>query len=126
MLEVVRLGVIGLRRGLNVVKEVAGEPGVVITAVCDRKPEAIANAVKRLEKYGVTDLKTYESFEELLTGPIDAVYIATAAAATRASASASSASSCTSRAWTTFATSSRTRVPSAAPSSRIQSAPNSD
>ena len=77
MLEVVRLGVIGLRRGLNVVKEVANEPGVVITAVCDRKPEAVANAVKILGNRGVCDLKTYENFEEFLTGPIDAVYIAT-------------------------------------------------
>ena len=77
MTEAVRLGVVGLGRGLHVVSDIVKESIVRITAVCDRNPEKLANAVKTLEDAGVTDLHSFESFEEFLKAPIDAVYIAT-------------------------------------------------
>lgn len=77
MSDVVRLGVIGLGRGLSVAREVAKEPGVEIAAVCDRDAQKLANAVERLGEDGVAGLKSFESFEEFLACPMDAVYIAT-------------------------------------------------
>ena len=77
MAEAVRLGVVGLGRGLNVANQVVKDPCVKITAVCDRDPEKVAKAVTELESAGVTDLHSFESFEEFLSAPMDAVYIAT-------------------------------------------------
>ena len=77
MTKPVKLGVIGLGRGLRVASCVVGESCVKITAVCDRDPEKLANAVKTLEDAGVTDLHSFENFEEFLKAPMDAVFIAT-------------------------------------------------
>ncbi|MBQ9785554.1 MAG: Gfo/Idh/MocA family oxidoreductase [Clostridia bacterium] len=76
--KVVKLGVVGLIRGLNVVSDVADHPEVRITAVCDMQQERIDKAVEKLGTLGVSNLQCYTDFEEMLReADIDAVYIAT-------------------------------------------------
>ena len=75
--KTVRLGVVGLGRGLDVVKEVVGAEGVVVTAICDRNLEKLENAKKVFANLGVTDLQSFENFEEFIAADFDAVFIAT-------------------------------------------------
>ena len=77
MKKAVKLGVIGLGRGLGVVCDVANDPSLKITAICDRDPEKLENAVAKLKELNVTDLQAFDSYDDFLKADIDAVYIAT-------------------------------------------------
>ena len=77
MKKAVRLGVVGLGRGLYVASDIAKESGVKIAAVCDHDPQKLEKAVKKLTELGVTQLQAFENFDDFLKADIDAVYIAT-------------------------------------------------
>lgn len=77
MKKAVKLGVVGLGRGLGVVCDVVNNPNVRIAAVCDRDPQKLENAVAKLKELGVADLQSFDSFDAFLKADIDAVYIAT-------------------------------------------------
>lgn len=75
--KTVKLGVVGLGRGLDVVKEVVGADGVQIVAICDRNAEKLENAKKVFSELGVTELESFDNFEDFITADFDAVFIAT-------------------------------------------------
>lgn len=75
--KVIKLGVVGLKRGAYVAWTVIGDENVVIRAVADTDPETLEACRKDYEKNGVTDLLCFDNIEELLASDIDAVYIAT-------------------------------------------------
>lgn len=75
--KTVKLGVVGLGRGLDVVKEVVGADGVQIIAICDRNAEKLENAKKVFSDLGVTELQSFDNFEDFITADFDAVFIAT-------------------------------------------------
>lgn len=75
--KIVKLGVVGLGRGLDVVKEVVGADGVQVAAICDRNPEKLENAKKVFSDLGVTELMSFDNFEDFIASDIDAVFIAT-------------------------------------------------
>ena len=73
----VKLGVVGLGRGLDVVKEVVGAEGVKIAAICDHNEEKLKNAIKVFSDLGVTELLSFDNFEDFIAADFDAVFIAT-------------------------------------------------
>ena len=75
--KTVKFGVVGLGRGLDVVKEVVGADGVQIVAICDRNAEKLENAKKVFSDLGVTELQSFDNFEDFITADFDAVFIAT-------------------------------------------------
>ncbi|MBQ9760351.1 MAG: Gfo/Idh/MocA family oxidoreductase [Clostridia bacterium] len=75
--NIIKYGVIGLKRGADVAIEGRYDKRGALVAACDRDPEARENAKKLFEKHGITECKFYETFEELLATDIDAVIIAT-------------------------------------------------
>ena len=75
--KVVKLGVVGLKRGAYVAWTVIGDKNVVIRAIADSDREILKACKEDYEKNGVKDLICFESIEELLKSDIDAVYIAT-------------------------------------------------
>ncbi|MBQ7225396.1 MAG: Gfo/Idh/MocA family oxidoreductase [Clostridia bacterium] len=75
--KVIKLGVVGLKRGAYVAWTVIGDSNVVIRAVADSDPATLKACKEDYEKNGVTDLLCFDSIEELLKSDIDAVYIAT-------------------------------------------------
>lgn len=77
-MDTVKIGFVGMRRGLHLAENTVNLPGVKITAICDKNPQRLAEGEARLrEKYNITDLKTYGDFAEFLTDDMDAVVIAT-------------------------------------------------
>lgn len=74
---IVRLGVVGLKRGGDVAQTVIGDKNVVVRAIADRDPEALAACKASFEAKGAKDLLCFDSYEALLASDIDAVYIAT-------------------------------------------------
>lgn len=76
--KIVKLGVVGLKRGMDVALEVAKDNNVAIKAVCDISESAINNAKIGLKNVGVSDYTTFNNYEDMLANAdIDAVYIAT-------------------------------------------------
>lgn len=75
--KVIKLGVVGLKRGAYVAWTLIGDTNVVIRAVADSDPETLEACRVDYAKNGVTDLLCFNSIEELLKSDIDAVYIAT-------------------------------------------------
>lgn len=75
--KVIKLGVVGLKRGAYVAWTLIGDKNVVIRAIADSDPETLKACKEDYEKNGVTDLLCFDSIEELLKSDIDAVYIAT-------------------------------------------------
>ena len=75
--KVVKLGVVGLKRGAYVAWTLIGDKNVVIRAIADTNPETLKACKEDYAKNGVTDLLCFDSIEELLKSDIDAVYIAT-------------------------------------------------
>lgn len=73
----VRLGCVGLRRGLDLSVVAAHDPRVKIVAVCDPNLDACKDRVKaQFDPLGVQFEKTYEDFGEFLSHDMDAVIIA--------------------------------------------------
>ena len=75
--KIVKLGVVGLKRGAYVAWTLIGDTNVVIRAVADSDPETLQKCKEDYAKNGVEDLLCFDSIEELLKSDIDAVYIAT-------------------------------------------------
>ena len=75
--KVVKLGVLGLYRGLQVTKEIAKDSNVVVRGICDKNPERLATAKRELEDMGVKDMLIFDKYEDLLASDVDTVYIAT-------------------------------------------------
>lgn len=75
--DVVKLGVVGLKRGAYVAWTLIGDENVVIRAIADSDPDTLKACKEDYEKNGVKDLLCFDSIEELLRSDIDAVYIAT-------------------------------------------------
>ena len=65
--RVVKLGVVGLNRGLGVVSKVIKDDNVQLYAICDKNPERLERAKKQLARdYNLTDLLCFDSLEEFL------------------------------------------------------------
>ena len=75
--KIVKLGVVGLKRGGYVAGTVIGDSNVVITAIADKDPEALKACKEDYEKKGAKDFLCFDNYEDLLKTDIDAVYIAT-------------------------------------------------
>ena len=75
--KIIKLGVVGLKRGAYVAWTIIGDDNVVIRAIADSDKETLEACKKDYEKNGVKDLLCFDSIEELLKSDIDAVYIAT-------------------------------------------------
>ena len=76
--RVVKLGVVGLNRGLSVVSKVIKDDNVQLYAICDKNPERLERAKKQLARdYNLTDLLCFDSLEEFLASDVEAVFIAT-------------------------------------------------
>lgn len=76
--KVVKLGVVGLRRGKDVVSEIVGDKNVVLYAICDKDPEALEAGKEHFQKkFGLDNLLCFDSLEALLASDVEAVYIAT-------------------------------------------------
>ena len=75
--KIVKLGVVGLKRGAYVAWTLIGDTNVVIRAIADSDPKTLQACKEDYAKNGVTDLLCFDSIEELLKSDIDAVYIAT-------------------------------------------------
>ncbi len=75
--KVIKLGVVGLKRGAYVAWTIIGDKNVVIRAIADSDPETLKNCRQDYERNGVKDLLCFDNIEELLKSDIDAVYIAT-------------------------------------------------
>ena len=76
--KTVKLGIVGLFRGRNVVDRTMKNRNFELRAICDKNPERLETARKLFEEeHKVENLLCFESFEELLKSDVDAVYIAT-------------------------------------------------
>ena len=75
--KIVKLGVVGLKRGAYVAWTLIGDKNVVIRAIADSDPETLKACKEDYEKNGVKDFLCFDSIEELLKSDVDAVYIAT-------------------------------------------------
>ena len=76
--KIVRLGVVGLIRGKQVVTDVIGDRNVVIRAIADKNPEVLKKCKEDFANMGVEDLHVYSDIAELLADDeVDAVFIAT-------------------------------------------------
>ena len=75
--KVVKLGVVGLKRGAAVAGFLIGDDNVVIRAVADVNPETLQKCKEDYEKRGVKDFLCFNCIEDLLKSDLDAVYIAT-------------------------------------------------
>lgn len=77
--KVVKLGIIGLVRGRDMVGELIKDDNVKLTAICDRDPERLAAAIEHFRVRGIENLETYDNFEDFLKSDTDAIIIATEA-----------------------------------------------
>ena len=75
--KVIKLGVVGLKRGAYVAWTLIGEDNVVIRAIADSNEETLKACKEDYEKNGVKDFLCFNNIEDLLKSDIDAVYIAT-------------------------------------------------
>ena len=79
--KIVKFGIVGLGRGLTVMKCIAADDNVEIRAICDIKHEMVEKAKKELvEVRGVPEdqLLCFDNYDEMLEkADIDAVFIAT-------------------------------------------------
>lgn len=76
--QTVKLGVVGLIRGRDVVASVMNDENVVLRAICDKNTERLEKEKKFfLEEKGAKDLLCFDNLDEMLESDVDAVYIAT-------------------------------------------------
>lgn len=75
--KVIKLGVVGLKRGAYVAWTVIGDKNVVIRAIADTDPETLKACKDDYEKNGVKDFLCFDNIEDLLKSDVDAVFIAT-------------------------------------------------
>lgn len=78
MTNCVKIGVVGLRRGRNLISDLLLVEEAVISHICDRDGERLESCRLWLkERTGREDFKSLASFDELLAGDCDGVIIAT-------------------------------------------------
>lgn len=75
---VVKLGVVGLYRGRDVVSGIVGDKNVQLRAICDKRPDRLKEAEHFFKKEKrVKNLLVFERYEDLLQSDVDAVVVAT-------------------------------------------------
>jgi len=77
MKKVVKMGVVGLGRGRDVMSEALNEENIVLIAICDNNADKLSSAKAKFEKLGVQNLQCFEDYDEMLKSDIDAVFVAT-------------------------------------------------
>ena len=75
--KVIKLGVVGLKRGASVVGEIIGDKNVVVRAIADKNPERLEKCKKDFTEKGAKDFLCFDNYEDLLKSDIDAVFVAT-------------------------------------------------
>ena len=75
--KLVKLGVVGLKRGCDVTLNAIGMEGVKLCAACDRDPTTLEEAKKRFEEKGLSDCAYFSDYDEMLKSDIDAIFVAT-------------------------------------------------
>ncbi|MBE6696107.1 MAG: Gfo/Idh/MocA family oxidoreductase [Ruminococcaceae bacterium] len=77
-IEKIRLGVVGLKRGLGSVFDIIIDDDVELVAICDKNPETLDRAKTRLkDEFGIENVAAYLDFDEFLTADTNTVVIAT-------------------------------------------------
>ena len=74
--KIIKYGVLGLGRGLDIVLEGLDDPRGRPIAACDKNPALVEKAREKLSARGIDDCTFYETYEEMLQSEIDAVIIA--------------------------------------------------
>ena len=72
----IRVGLLGLGRGVDIALGVSYTNDAVVTAVCDRNEERLEMYKKRLPELGICDAEFFVEYEDMLKADIDAVIIA--------------------------------------------------
>ena len=76
--KVIKLGVVGLRRGMHVTDTIIGDKNAVVRAICDKNSERVESTRKYFtEERNVENLLCFDNFEDMLKSDIDAVFVAT-------------------------------------------------
>ena len=75
--KVIKLGVVGLKRGGYVAGTVIGDENVVIRAIADKDEKARLECIKNYEEKGARDFLVFDNYEDLLKTDIDVVFIGT-------------------------------------------------
>lgn len=80
-MEKLRVGIVGMHRGLHLMSNLLDNPNVIIGAVCDANDQRLQRGVDLVRtKQPNAPCAAYRRFEELLGAPVDALLIATDAA----------------------------------------------
>ena len=75
--KMVKIGVVGMRRGRQIADSMIGEASMQLRAICDMEPKRLEDAKKHFEQEkGVKDLLCFDDFHEFLLSDVDAVVIA--------------------------------------------------
>lgn len=76
--KIIKLGVVGLGRGLSCVEDILRDEDVRLVAVCDKNPEMLEKAkIKLKEEHGIEKVEAYLDFDEFILADTDAIVIAT-------------------------------------------------
>lgn len=76
--EKIRLGVVGLGRGLQSVLDIIIDDDVELVAICDKNPDMVEKAKAKLkEEFGIEEIAAFLDFEEFLTADTNTIVIAT-------------------------------------------------
>ncbi len=78
--RILKVGVVGLQRGLNIISSIVGEPNACVYAICDADEKRLEEGRKKLEEKGAKDIKCFTSYEEFLASDVEAVVVATGVA----------------------------------------------
>jgi predicted dehydrogenase len=75
--KIVKLGIVGLKRGRHVGALAFGNKDVKITAVADKDPQTLAACREMYEAAGENSVSYFAEYEEMLRADVDAVYVCT-------------------------------------------------
>lgn len=75
--EPVKIGIVGLCRGLEITGALHKHENARLTAICDLRADRRENAVKFFAERGITDLEVYDNYEDFLRSDVEAVVLAT-------------------------------------------------
>lgn len=76
--KVIKMGVIGLGRGHEVMSLAVNEPNIKIRAICDKDEKKLAAARDfYVNEHHIDDLLCFDNAEDIMASDIDAIYIAT-------------------------------------------------
>ena len=64
--KIVKIGIVGLGRGLSLAQGLIGNKNARIAAICDKFADRVENGKEFCKKHGITDYEVYEEYEELL------------------------------------------------------------